>query len=146
MTQEVSLLVFCVVLFCVWAFLVYRERKSGRRYFAAGLRGWLDEKLTHVIGKLSRSWEHFVKYILQLNWYYSIHSVLRAILRGTVAFYTYFENIFERNRSRTKQLRAERREISEANHLRQMTEHKERTALSPAQQRKLRKKKLEEKH
>jgi hypothetical protein len=81
--------------------------------------------------------------MVQLNWYYSIHSVLSAVLRGLIAVYTFFENIFERNRRRTKELRAEKRQLSELNHLRQMTDHRETTALSPAEQRRLRKRTLE---
>jgi len=134
------------LVFCAWSLLVYKERAAGRRLFAVSIRSWLDEKLTIISQKLYRSWDHFVKYILQLNWYYSIHSILRTVLKGTVAFYNYFETAFERNRSRTKQLRIEKRELSEVNHLQQMADHKESTALTPAQQRRLRKKKLEEKH
>jgi len=63
-----------------------------------------------------------------------------------VAVYTYFENAFELNRNRTKQLRAEKRQLNELNHLHQMTAHKQETALSPAEQKKLRQKKLDEKH
>lgn len=125
---------------------IQKERRRGRRFFATSLRNWLDEKIDKLGRWVIMSWDHFVKYIVQLNWYYSIHSVLKGILRVIVKFYTYFENVFEVNRSRTKQLRAEKRQLSKMNHLRQMAEHKEDVALSPAQKQKLRKKKLEEKH
>lgn len=140
-----ALTVFSVS-FCTFLVLVgvtQQERRRGRRFFAAGLRTWLDRLVERVARGLGRRVDHFVKYIVQLNWYYSIHGVLRTFLRGIVAVYTYFENLFERNRARTKQLRKEKRELNELNHLRQMAKYKEETALSPAEQRRLRKKKLE---
>lgn len=139
-TFTIVLLVFVALLL-----LVRAEKRRGRRFFASSLRDWLDDKTDRLGSWIVRSWEHFVKYIVQLNWYYSIHGVLRTFLRGIVAMYTYFESMFERNRARTKQLRREKRELHELNHLRQMAQHKEETALTPAEQRKLRKKKLEEK-
>jgi len=147
MIQE-ALILFgvSVFLFIAMIIMVQKERRHGRRLFAHRVRSWLDDRVNACEASLARSWEHFVKYILQLNWYYSIHSVLRTILRLIVAFYTYFENIFERNRKRTKELRAEKRQLHALNHLRQMAEHKANTALTPAEQRRLRKKKLEERH
>ncbi len=137
----VSISVFITILV-----MVQKERRRGRRFFASQTRRWLDERFDAMGIKLLSGLDHFVKYIVQLHWYYSIHSVLRAILRVTVAVYTYFEQIFERNRERTKELRAEKRQLNEMNHLRQMAVHKQDTALSPAEQRRLRKKKLEEKN
>jgi hypothetical protein len=61
-------------------------------------------------------------------------------------FYASFEKIFERNRNRTKKLRMEKRQLNSINHLSQMADHKVDTALTPAQKKKLRHKKLEEKH
>ncbi|MCA9360008.1 hypothetical protein H6781_00325 [Candidatus Nomurabacteria bacterium] len=126
--------------------IVRKERRRGRRFFASSVRDWLDAKVQGGSDILLKSWEHFSKYIVQLSWYYSIHSVLRTLLRMIVAVYTYFENAFELNRNRTKQLRAEKRQLNELNHLHQMTAHKQETALSPAEQKKLRQKKLDEKH
>ena len=139
-TFAISFSVFAVLLFVVMA-----ERRREGRFFASRAREWLDVKIDRLGAWLVRSWEHFVKYVVQLNWYYSIHGVLRTMLRAIVAVYTKFENVFERNRARTKQLRREKLELSEMNHLRQMAEHKEETALTAAEKRKLRKKKLEEK-
>ena len=140
-TFAVSIFVFIVLLMGV-----SKERRLGRRFFADSARSWLDDKADRVGKWLVKSWDHFIKYIVQLNWYYSIHSVLKAILKVIVKFYTYFENVFERNRSRTKQLLAEKRQLGEMSHLQQVAEHKEGVALTPAEKRKLRKKKLEEKH
>ena len=140
-TATITLVVSSLV-FLVLTLLVHKERRRGRRFFAVRLRSWLDIKVSAGSELLLRGWEHFNKYIVQLNWYYSIHSVLKTLLRTLVAFYTYFESIFENNRKRTKQLRAEKRELSEFNHLQQMSDHRKETALTSSQQKRLKDKKL----
>jgi hypothetical protein len=129
--------------FVVLALVFHSEKKRGRRYIGSYLRGWLDRVVSKGSTLLERSWEHFNKYIVQLNWYYSIHGVLKGVLKTLVACYQYFENIFERNRKRTKELRAEKRQLSEYSHLQQMSEHRTETALTEAEKKKLKKKHLE---
>lgn len=133
-------------IFILMLIVVHQEKKRGQRFFAGGARHALDVLVSRLSAKLLRTWNHFVKYVLQLNWYYSIHSVLKTILHAIQVFYFSFEKIFERNRARTKKLRAEHRQINQINHLSQMAEHKEETALTDAQKKKLRHKKLEETH
>lgn len=120
-----------------------RERRLGRRSFALGLRSWLDTVVTRFEHAVVHKTEHFMRYMVQLHWYYSIHAILRAVLRGLVAIYTYFEEVFERNRKRAKELRAEKRQLNELNHLRQMAAHRVDTALTPTEKQKLRKRTLE---
>lgn len=141
-----TIFIVCILFFCILLVVVYKEKRRGRRFFASKLRLSLDNFVDDTGKKMLTGWEHFSKYIVQLNWYYSIHSVLKAMLKVIVAFYSYFENIFEQNRERTKQLRAEKRQLSESNHLKQMTNHKEDTALTPSQKQKLNHKNLEGKH
>ena len=141
-----TIFVISIFVFLILLLVVQIERRRGRRFFASRARAWLDDKADRIGKWIVTSWDHFIKYIVQLHWYYSIHSLLRGILKLIVAFYSYFEHVFERNRKRTKQLRAEKRQLGELNHLQQMAEHKEDTALTPVQKRKLRQKKLEEKH
>ncbi len=129
--------------FVVFVFLIQQERRRGRRFFAARSRTWADRLVSAIEQGIAGSFNHFMRYMVQLNWYYSVHSLLRTFLRGLVKLYTFFEVIFEKNRKRTKELRAEKRQLSELNHLRQMAAHKVDTALSPAQKHKLRKKTLE---
>jgi hypothetical protein len=140
-TATITLLISSLV-FLVLTLLVHKERRRGRRFFAVKFRNWLDGRVSTGSQLLFRGWEHFNKYIVQLSWYYSIHSVLKTILKMLVTFYTYFENIFENNRKRTKQLRAEKRELNEFNHLQQMTDHRKETALTASQQKKLKDKNL----
>jgi hypothetical protein len=142
----VTFFVMSIGVFALMLILVQVERKKQKRLFAAKLRGWLDKKIKGFELWLVRTWNHFVRYVLQLNWYYSIHSILKTLLLAIQMFYTSFEKIFERNRNRTKKLRMEKRQLNSLNHLSQMADHKVDTALSPAQKKKLRHKKLEEKH
>lgn len=122
------------------------ERKRGSRVFAGSLRTTLDTKLATLYQHLAQVLEHFFRYIVQLHWYYSIHSVLKTLLRIVVAVYTGLESFFERNRKRAKALRAEKRQQTELTHLEQVSAHKAETALTPTEQRKLRDKQLEGKY
>jgi hypothetical protein len=142
-TSALTAFVVSILSLVVLIAVTQQERRRGRRFFAAGLRSWLDTVIFATERQITLSFNHFIRYIVQLNWYYSIHSVLRTILRGLVAVYTYFEAVFERNRQRTKELRAEKRQLSELNHLRQMANHRIDTALTPVEQQKLRKRTLE---
>ncbi len=126
--------------------LVATERRRGTRFFLSAFRGWLDGSISAVEDAVLSVWKHFVKYVVQLNWYYSIHSVIRAIMVVLVRFYDYFERHLEYNRARAKRLRAERRKQTPQTHLEQVAAHKAETALTPAEQKKLRQKKLEERH
>jgi len=142
-TSAFTALLVSLVIFTVLAVVTQYERRRGRRLFASGFRTWLDGVVDAISYILLKSLNHFTRYIIQLNWYYSIHSVLRTLLQGMIAVYTYFENIFERNRARAKRLRAEKRQLNENNHLQQMTNHRVETALTPTQQQRLRSQKLE---
>ena len=123
--------------------ITQKERRRGRRFFAAGLRNWLDNVFDRLGLSLTRGWDHFVRYMIRLNWYYSLHSLLRAWLRFLVAVYTYFEDIFERNRRRTKRLRAEKKRLRADSHLEQIAKHKTAMALTEAEKRRLKQRELE---
>jgi len=142
----VTFFAMSIGVFTLMLILVQVERKRGKRLFATTIRGWLDAQINSFETWLVRTWKHFVRYVVQLNWYYSIHSVLKTLLLTIQVFYASFEKIFERNRNRTKKLRMEKRQLHTVNHLSQMADHKVDTALTTAQKKKLRHKKLEEKH
>ncbi|HEY0964324.1 MAG TPA: hypothetical protein VGE31_00835 [Candidatus Paceibacterota bacterium] len=132
------------VLFLAVAIVVQVERVRMRRLFLAGARGWLDRKVAESALRFSDRWHHFSQYIVKLGWYYSLHSLLRTVLAILVSIYNYFEDIFEKNRSRTKQLRQERKRKIKRSHLTEIADHKVETALTPAQQTELRRQKLED--
>ena len=129
--------------FFLLAAITHRERQQGVRLVAPRLRGKADTVVDRVSVKLERSIAHFTKYMVQLRWYYSIHSLLRGVLRVIVASYDYCERLLERNRDRARKLRKEKQQLDVAHHLRQMAAHKADTALTPAQKRKRRDRELE---
>ena len=142
-TSALTAFLASIVFFVVLVVMTQQERRRSRRFFAADLRSWIDILVLRVEQRTVRSFNHFMRYMVQLSWYYSIHSVLRTILKALIAAYTYFEDLFERNRQRAKELRAEKRQLSELNHLRQMADHRVDTALTPKQQKKLKDETLE---
>ena len=144
--NSVTFLGLSIGIFALTLTVVQLERKRGKRFFANQARTWLDQVLSALERWVVRTWNHFTRYVVQLNWYYSIHSVLKTLLLGLQIFYTSFEQIFERNRNRAKKLRLEKRQLTTINHLSKMADHKVDTALTPAEKEKLRHNKLEEKH
>ncbi len=122
-----------VVLFVVVAVLVRAEEVRGRRIILASLRDSIDKTLHRFHLWLESTWSHFMKYVVQLGWYYSIHSLLRAILSVLVSIYTYVEAVFERNREKTKHLRRERKQKQQT-HFSQIADHKADVALTPKEQ------------
>lgn len=147
MVQE-ALVTFSVAaaLFLVVAILVHFEHVRMRRLFLVELRGFLDRKLAESALRWRDRWHHFTQYIVKLGWYYGLHSLLQGVLALIVSIYNYFEGIFERNRSRTKQLRQERKRQTKKSHLTAIADHKAETALTPTEQAALRKEKLEHDH
>lgn len=131
--------------FILVLWLVQFEKKRGRRLLLSRLRSSLDRVLSSAGLKIVRTWDHFVKYVLRLGWYYGLHSLLKAILRSLVSFYEKVEYLFETNRRRAKQLRAEKQHTAVAGdtHLTEMAKHKVETTLSHAQQKKLKDTQLE---
>lgn len=147
--MELAAIVFCTsaVAFVGYALLVIVEEKNSSRLVGGIFRDKLDVKIEHTGHQFEYHFKHVSRYLLQLGWYYSVHSVLRTILAGLVSVYTYIENIFESNRTRTKALRQEfRRQLHTKTHLSQIADHKAKTALSKDEQESLKTRKLEQDH
>ena len=143
MTTALTVFVSSLSLFIVVSFLVGREKKRQKRFFLARGRAKLDQVLEAVFGRLGRTWEHFAKYLLQLGWYYSLHSLLRTLLRVLVATYEYLEAKFERNRLKAKNLKQKRHQAAEG-HLSEVAAHKAEVALTPEEEEELKERKLSE--
>lgn len=137
---ELALLAFggsVLGLAVVWT-LTYVEYTTGHR-LARPVREWLDRCVLAVLRWWDTTTTHLVRYVLQLGWYYSLHSILRTLLLGMVKGYHALEAIFEHNRARTKQLRRELRQRKHRTHLDEIHDHKASTALSEAEKRRRRK-------
>ncbi len=147
MSLSASIFLVSAVAFVGFALLVSLEERNARRFIGGRFRANLDSRIERVGHQFENHWKHLSRYILQLGWYYSVHSILRTILGALVSVYTFVESIFEKNRVRTKELRKEfKRQLHRKNHLTHMREHKEETALSPAEQEALKTKTLEQDH
>jgi hypothetical protein len=140
---SVTLFFTVLAIFIVMVLIVRQEEVRNRRFFASSLRAWFDIQVIATERKIIDTWQHFLKYIVQLGWYYGLHSLLKGILKILVSVYTYIENIFERNRLRAKQLRSEKKQKVN-NHLTKIASHKAQTALSPEQKSILKQKKFED--
>lgn len=143
MNTALTVFLTSLSLFILVALMVGREEKRGQRFFLVRVRTKLDDTLETVFRKVSLVWDHFAKYLLQLGWYYSLHSLLRALLRLVVAMYEYLERKFERNRLKAKNLKHRRNQVSEG-HLSEVAAHKAEVALSPEEEEELKERKLSE--
>jgi hypothetical protein len=138
-----------IVSLSVWIVLlvvVSLEQRQGKRFFMKRFRRWLDVVFLQVGQKVKDAWSNFIRYVLQLGWYYSIHSLLRTSLKVLHRMYEYVENHFENNRKKAKVLRAEKRNKFSDSHLGQVAEHKAKVALTEAEGTELRNQKLEDTH
>jgi hypothetical protein len=138
-----TLFILLTVLFVAYTSLVSTEERKGKRLFLVGVRGWLDKWLDIVIEAIFFRLKYLGRHIIKLSWYYSLHSALRTVLMMIVKVYEGLENIFNRNRERAKVLRAERKAIKSKNNLSKVVEYKAINALTSAEKKQLRAKKLE---
>lgn len=138
-------LLFCLVLgFVALSTLVGVEVRTGRRVVLGGVRAWCDTAVDSVTRSLRSTVLYIDRHIIKLSWYYSLHSVLQAALRVVVSLYDYLEHSFHSNRKRARAIRAERRVKKDpSGMLHNVALHKETTALSNAEKKKLLTKKLE---
>jgi hypothetical protein len=146
MTVAIITFIVSATLFSAFALLVQVEQKNARRLVGGRFRATLDRGVQKSGAELKRRWRHVMRYVVQLGWYYGIHSLLRAILKVLVSIYSFFEQMFERNRLRTKELRQELKRHIGKSHLTQVADHKARTVLTPQEQEQLKKQKLEDNH
>jgi hypothetical protein len=130
--------------FLVLSAVVGTEERRGSRLALVSLRGVLDRVVVWVVARLAATVHYLDRHIIRLSWYYSLHSFLQALLKIVVSLYDYLEGWFHLNRRRARALRAERRAAqSTGGVLHSIAKHKAETALSPAEKKKLRSKKLE---
>jgi hypothetical protein len=137
-----SVFLVSALIFSLYAFVARQEVVRGRRLIFPGVRTTIDSILERtyyaVRGKIGRLYRLTIK----LSWYYSIHSALRTVLTLLVKMYDRIELAFNNNRERAKQLRAEKKALSQRNHLTEIQEHKEAMALTSREKKKLKDKSL----
>ena len=144
LSTALTSLAISITSFVLVMLLVQGEQRHGKRFILSGFRFWLDSLVSKIETSIHEAIDHFIKYVVRLNWYYGIHSFLKAILALIVKSYEYVERVFEHNRHLTKQLRAEKRNKEEnSSHLTAMAQHKVDTKLTPAEVRRRKKNHLE---
>ncbi len=126
------------------SYVVGVETVRRERVMLVVFRSYLDRVLLRLFERGTLVIRYVDRRIIRLSWYYSLHSLLQAALRVVVSLYDYLEKIFHINRKRARAIRAERRIRKESSGMLQSVAlHKETTALTPTQKKKLRTKKLE---
>jgi hypothetical protein len=116
-----------ILLFASMVLLVAKEQKAGERKVLGRFRGWLDRMLGKVIALVRR----IIKTIT-ISFVYVVHQLRHAVAAAIAPR--------PRKRKQKDKLQYERTD----NHLSSMHDHKADTALTEAQKKKLRNKKLEE--
>ena len=116
-----------ILLFAGMVLLVSKEQKTGQRKILSRCRGWLDRMCDGLV-RVVRSSAHTVT----ISCVYIVHQ-LRHAMAAAIA-----------PRPRRRSMPAKLQYEHTDNHLSSMHEHKADTALSEAQKKKLRNKKLEE--
>jgi 4-hydroxybenzoate polyprenyltransferase len=132
--------------FFMFAVIIKMEERRGRRFAGDRIRVVCDTVVERTAFKLDSWWHHFTQYVLKLGWYYSLHSLLRTLLQVLVSTYTIIENVFERNRAKTKALRMELKKQLKQTHFTKIATHKAETSLSTEEQERIKREKLEYEH
>ncbi len=144
LSTALTTLAISITSFVLVMLLVQGEQRRQKRFFLSAFRSWLDKVVAHIEFIIGDAIDHFIKYVVRLNWYYGIHSFLKAVLALIVTSYEYVERIFEHNRHRAKELRAEKKhKESSGNHLTAMAQHKVDTKLTPSEAKRRKKHHLE---
>ncbi len=146
LTPPLTTFVISLSLWIVLTVVVQFEKRTGKRFILKRFRSWLDYLFIEVGRRAKEAWRNFARYVVQLGWYYSIHSLLRTFLTVLLRTYEYIEAHFENNRQKAKLLRAEMRNTFSDNHLSKVAEHKAKVALTPEEQARIRHDKLEDTH
>lgn len=116
------------------------ELRRGHRFFAERPRVFLDNCITSFSGRVGRFYTYISRYVITLSWYYSLHALLKVVLKFLAGTYNAVEAMLHRNRKRARKIRIERKR--EQSHLSLIAEHKVETALTPDQKVKLKEKAL----
>lgn len=116
-----------------WSLFTTYEINHNKRLLLAGVRNRIDTLLEQISKTLSLWYITITRHKVKLSWYYSIHTVLVAILAFLGRTYTTIEAIVLRNRDKAKQIRREKK-IMTRTHLTEIAEHKVSVKLSEKEQ------------
>ena len=124
----ISMLAAAITILVVALVVVGSEQQKGERLFLGRVRGWIDRRCDALAVRVRQ-----LTHIIGMSCMYVVHQ-LRAGLARAIA-----------PQPRRRKQPQERLQFEKtSNHLSSMHDHKTDTALTPAQKKKLRNKKLEE--
>lgn len=124
----ISVLATAITILVVAVVVVSKEQKKGSRLFLVGIRGWIDSQCDALTTRVCRLF-----HISIVSYMYVVHQLRVGLARAIAP------------QPRRRKQPQERLQFEKTNnHLSSMHDHKIDTALTPAQKKKLRNKKLEE--
>jgi len=119
-------------------YLFVIEEKIEHRLFLTQKRLLLDMEIMKFMAFVRHKTIFFGRYIIALSWYYSLHTLLKLVLRFLAGLYFGVEKILQRNRLRAKALRREKHQsVQVDSHLIQIAEHQLETALTEKEKTKI---------
>lgn len=121
------------ILLVLWAIVTTKEQRLDRRFFAVHSRKSLDIAFDQIIAQVAKWYILITRHKMKLSWYYSIHTVLVAVLAFLGTTYNKIENIVIANRVKAKQIRKEKHSFIKS-HLTEIAEHKVNVKLSKKEQ------------
>lgn len=129
------------VLLTIWFLIIQAETNRGRRLFLGGTRSRLDIGLVSWQQNLNQAASRFGAGTLRLTMHFVMHQLLGLVLLIIKFVETRVHGLRKRNK-----IVAMGAAISDSakNHLHHIAEHKESTALTETQKKRLRKKSLED--
>jgi cell division protein FtsB len=110
------------------------EDSKGRRIILPRIRGWFDAVCRWFLLQASLFFSFFSKGFVRVLLHYGVHSILNRLLATLRKLEKKVEELVRRNRTVVKNIR----KVHTKSHLDEIAEHKEETALSPGQKKKLR--------
>jgi len=120
-----------LILFFLLSCLFLFEEKIEHRLFLAQKRLLLDTEIMKFMAFVHHRTIFFGRHVITLSWYYSLHTLLKLVLRFLAGLYFGVEKILQHNRLRTKALRREKQQsVQVDNHLILIAEHQSETALT----------------
>ncbi len=140
MTSILTFAAFNFIILIIVARVFMLEARRGKRFFASGVRASIDDGIDSVSSRCVRFYTYIGRYVITLSWYYSLHALLKIVLKFLASAYTVVETLLHRNRKRARKIRIERKR--EQSHLSLIADHKAKTTLTPAERAKRKEKAL----
>lgn len=129
------------LLFVTLAWISTLEMRANKRFFLSYLRNAADHLIHDLAIKVHSFFVYLGKYVITLSWYYSLHTLLRLLLKFLAGTYYMLENILHRNRDKARKIRQEKKNKTKS-HLEVIADHRASNQLTVQQKKKLKDKSI----